>query len=37
MLAIDVPDYTLDPDVTVVALALDGPIKLFDPEKKSGS
>ena len=37
MLAIDVPDYTLDPDVTVVALELDGPIKLFDPEKKSGS
>jgi alpha-L-fucosidase len=37
MLAIDVPDYALDPDVTVIALELDGPIKLFDPEKKSGS
>jgi alpha-L-fucosidase len=36
MLAIDVPDYALDPDVTVIALELDGPIKLFDPEKKSG-
>ena len=37
MLAIDVPDYALDPDVTVIALELDGPIKLFHPEKKSGS
>ncbi|MGN6788813.1 MAG: alpha-L-fucosidase [Rhodanobacteraceae bacterium] len=37
LLAIDVPDYALDPDVTVIALELDGPIKLFDPEKKSGS
>lgn len=36
LLAIDVPDYALDPDVTVIALELDGPIKLFDPEKKSG-
>ncbi|WHZ20369.1 MAG: alpha-L-fucosidase [Rhodanobacteraceae bacterium] len=35
MLAIDVPDYTLDPDVTVIALELDGPIKLFHPETKS--
>ena len=37
LLAIDVPDYALDPEVTVIALELDGPIKLFDPEKKSGS
>ena len=37
MLAIDVPDYTLDPDVTVIALELDGPIKLFHPDEKSGS
>ena len=37
LLAIDVPDYAIDPDVTVIALELDGPIKLFDPEKKSGS
>ena len=37
LLAIGVPDYALDPDVTVIALELDGPIKLFDPEKKSGS
>lgn len=37
LLAIDVPDYALDPDVTVIALELDGPIRLFDPEKKSGS
>jgi len=36
LLAIDVPDYAIDPDVTVIALELDGPIKLFDPEKKSG-
>ncbi len=36
MLAIDVPDYALDPDVTVIALELDGPIKLFHPETKSG-
>lgn len=35
MLAIDVPDYALDPAVTVIALELDGPIKLFDPETKS--
>jgi alpha-L-fucosidase len=34
MLAIDVPDYTLDPDVTVIALELDGPIKMFHPEAK---
>jgi alpha-L-fucosidase len=34
LLAIDVPDYTLDPDVTVIALELDRPIKLFDPEAK---
>jgi alpha-L-fucosidase len=36
LLAIDVPDYALDPEVTVIALELDGPIKLFDPEKNSG-
>jgi alpha-L-fucosidase len=36
LLAIDVPDYAIDPDVTVIALELDGPVKLFDPEKKSG-
>lgn len=34
LLAIDVPDYTLDPDVTVIALELDGPIKLFHPQEK---
>lgn len=37
LLAINVPDYTLDPDVTVIALELDGPIKLFDPAEKTGS
>jgi alpha-L-fucosidase len=35
MLAVKVPDYAVDPDVTVIALELDGPIELFDPGKKS--
>jgi alpha-L-fucosidase len=34
LLYIDVPDAALDPQVSVIALNLDGPIKLFDPDTK---
>jgi len=34
LLYIDVPDAALDPQVSVIALKLDGPIKLFHPEAK---
>jgi alpha-L-fucosidase len=36
LLYIDVPTAALDPQVSVIALKLDGPIKLFDPEMKPG-
>ncbi|HEU0276292.1 MAG TPA: alpha-L-fucosidase [Rhodanobacteraceae bacterium] len=34
ILTVQVPHYALDPDVTVIALELDGPIKLFRAQGK---
>jgi alpha-L-fucosidase len=34
ILAIAIPKYALDPDVTVIALHLDGPVKLFKNKGK---